>query len=295
MKKLFIPIALATISLLSADQYYQPYGNGYGSCPNCTNGGRNYSGQYDQGQTGNGWRNQSQYDQNGNGWRNNQGQYDQGRNDNGSRNNYQYNDGWRNNSDQMSNNGWRNNQGMVNDNNYRNSRGDQTPNSDQEIYQKIQEKLNSGWFSKGFESVSFGVRNGDVLLRGSVETIEDKNKVEDNVRKVDGVRRINNQIRIDKESANDYKDTQLQDSEKKYPHDQASNQQDRQINAKIRDKLGNGWFSKGYDNIEIKTTNGTVMLSGTVDNTDEIQKINNQIKEIEGVRKVDIQLSVKNQ
>jgi len=95
-------------------------------------------------------------------------------------------------------------------------------------------------------------------------------------------------------TSNTYSDSQLQNSEKKYPQDSAATLQDRQLNAKIREKLSGGWFSKGYDALILRTANGVVVISGNVDNNDDIQKIRDQIRNIEGVRSVNDQLNVKN-
>lgn len=129
--------------------------------------------------------------------------------------------------------------------------------------------------------------SGNVNLSGSVDTLENKNKVEESVRKIDGVKQVNNQISIVKEKSDDaYSDSQLQDSEKKFPLDVASNAQDRQINAKIRHRLSDGWFSKGYESIVIRTNNGVVIISGTVDKPEDIQLISDEVKAIDGVRSV---------
>jgi osmotically-inducible protein OsmY len=182
-----------------------------------------------------------------------------------------------------------------NDNNYGSQGGDnQKSASDREINKKIQDTLNSGWFSKGFQNVSFDVNNGNVTLRGSVDTLENKNKVEASVKKIDGVKQVNNQITISKESPDTYSEAQLQNSEKKFPQDTASNSQDRQLNAKIRDKLNNGWFSSGYETLVIKTANGVVIISGTVDKPEDVRKIGDQIKDVDGVRSVNNHLTVKN-
>ncbi|MBA3721660.1 MAG: BON domain-containing protein [Parachlamydiaceae bacterium] len=52
--------------------------------------------------------------------------------------------------------------------------------------------------------------------------------------------------------------------------------------------------SKGYKTLVIRTTNGVVVVSGTVDKVEDIQKISNLIKDVEGVKSVDNQLSVRN-
>lgn len=286
MKKIFALIALGSAALASADQYYQPYGNGSSYCPSCNNGGYYQDGTYYQENQ----RSQGYYQRDDRNYqRNNQYDYQQQspRNQSYDQNQQYY--------QPQDNQSYDRNQQRNYDNSYGSQKGgNQRSFSDQEISRKIQDTLSSGWFSRGFEGVSFDVNNGNVNLRGSVDTLENKNKVEDSVRKIDGVRQVNNQITIVKESADNYSDSQLQNSEKKYPQDFASNSQDRQLNAKIRDKLSNGWFSKGYETLVIRTTNGVVVISGNVDKPEDVQKINDQVKNIEGVRSVNNQLRVNN-
>ena len=267
MKKLFTLLALGSVTVASADQYNQPYGNGAVS-PSYNSGWSYYQDQPN---------NDNYYQQNPR--QNSQGYYQRN-------NEYDYQQqGQSYNGDQQKN--YNNSYSSQNSDNQRTT-------SDQEINKKIHDTLSSGWFSKGFQNVSFDVNNGIVNLRGSVDTLENKNKVEESVRKIEGVRYVNNQINIAKEKSDTYSESQLQDSEKKYPQDFASNSEDRQLNAKIRDKLSNGWFSKGYETIVIRTTNGVVVISGSVDKPEDIKKINDEIKNIEGAKSINNQLTVKN-
>ncbi len=96
------------------------------------------------------------------------------------------------------------------------------------------------------------------------------------------------------ENSSTYSDSQLQSSEAKYPQDFAANAQDRQINAKIRDTLSNTWFSKDYETLMISTTNGVVVITGTVYKVEDKQKVGDQVKAIDGVKSVNNQLTVKN-
>ncbi len=167
--------------------------------------------------------------------------------------------------------------------------------SDQDLNKKIQESLSSGWFSKGFQNVTSNVNNGIVDLKGSVDTIENKNKVEDSVKKIEGVKQVNNQIIVAKESGNTYSDADLQASEKKFPQDGATTPQDRQINAKIRNKLNNGLFSKGNETFTIKTNNGAVTITGNVKTLADVEKLSDQFSDIQGVKSVNNKVTVKNQ
>lgn len=276
MKQLFTLIALGSVSLVSADQY----GNGSGSCPSCNNGGGYYQ---DQPNNANYYQQRGESNQR----QNQQGNSQRDAQDYQRNNQYDY--------QQQGNQSYDRDQQRNYDNNYGSQKdGNQRTGSDQEIRRRIHETLSSGWFSKGFQDVSFDVNNGNVNLKGSVDSLENKNKIEENVKKIDGVRQVNNQITIVKEIPGTYSEAQLKSSEKKYPQDFASNSQDRQLNAKIRDQLSNGWFSKDYETLAIKTTNGVVIISGTVDKSEDIQKIIDQIKDIDGVTSVNNQLTVKN-
>lgn len=68
------------------------------------------------------------------------------------------------------------------------------PVSDQEIAKKIQDKISSGMFSKGYDHVKAWVNNGVVILQGDVQTSADKESVEKSVRNIDGVRGVDSQI-----------------------------------------------------------------------------------------------------
>lgn len=293
MKKLFALIALGSVSLVSADQYYQPYGSGPG-CPSCNNGEGYYY--QDQPNTGNYYQQNQRQSPQGyyqrddrNFQRNNQydNQQQFPRNQSYDQNQLYYQQQGNQSYDRDQQSNYDNAYGAPKDVNQRGF-------SDQEINKRIHDTLSSGWFSKGFKNVYFDVNNGVVNLRGSVDTLENKNKVEDSVKKIDGVKQVNNQITIVKENPETYTDSQLQNSEKKYPQDFASNSEDRQLNAKIRDKLSSGWFSKGYETLVIRTTNGVVVVSGLVDKFEDIQKIGDQIKGVDGVRSVNNQITVKN-
>ena len=266
MRTLFTLVALGTVSLASAAQYSQATGS-QTSGPNGYQAQQQYYQRSDQSyQRGDqGGYQQQPYGQN-QGYYQQQGQpYYQGQQGYSQNGNYQGQEGY----------------------------SDQNANSDQEILRKIHDNLSSSWFSKGYHDVSYDVSNGIVTLRGSVDTIDNKSKAEDSVRRIPGVRQVNNQITVVDKKTNDYSESQLQSSEKKFPEDYAASSQDRQINAKIRDKLSGGWFSRGNETLMIRTTNGVVTIVGTVDKPEDAQKINDDLKNIDGIRSINNQLAVK--
>ena len=86
---------------------------------------------------------------------------------------------------------------------------------------------------------------------------------------------------------------ELNESEKKYSNDTAGTDTDRQINAKARKALSN-WLGNGYnDTIILRTTNGLVIITGTVKNQDDIKKIVDQVRKVDGVKQVNPQITAK--
>lgn len=171
--------------------------------------------------------------------------------------------------------------------------------ADEEINRKVKEALGAGWLTKGYPEVNSEVRMGIVTLRGTVDTIENKTKADEAVRKIAGVRGVNNQIAVDPNylKNGEPKDTYSKDvktTENKYAQDAAATAEDKVLNAKIREKLASGWFSKGFDAIILRTSNGVVLITGAVDSNDDVQKVHEQVKNVDGVREVNNQLTIKN-
>ncbi len=164
--------------------------------------------------------------------------------------------------------------------------------TDQDIMKKVESEVGSGVFSSGYPNVTYEVKSGVVSLNGTVDKLENKAKLEDNIKKIDGVQQVNSQLKVAPTTKSAYSESQLKDSEMKYPKDSAATSQDRQLNATIRNKTA-GFFTKLNDTVAFKTTNGIVMITGFVDKSDDVMKLGDQVKGIEGVKSVDNQLQVK--
>jgi osmotically-inducible protein OsmY len=74
--------------------------------------------------------------------------------------------------------------------------------------------------------------------------------------------------------------------------DTAATPQDKQINAQLRQRLKNLLSSNDFQAVIIKTQNGNVILVGTITKPEDIDKINEQLKSINGISKVDNQLKI---
>jgi len=171
-------------------------------------------------------------------------------------------------------------------NDYRNNRGSGI--SDQDLANKIRDKIGSGWFSKGFDQVRVQVNNGNVTLQGSVKTWDDKEKVEKEVRNMDGVRSLNSQLNV--QDPNSKKNQQ-----KQFSQDTATSSSDNQLNNKIRDNVSRGWLWDSYKDVALNTSNGVVTLEGSVDNLSDQQKLMKEVQKVEGVKSVKSNLRINNQ
>lgn len=156
---------------------------------------------------------------------------------------------------------------------------------DAKIKSDINNKIKGGWFTEGYDQVMIDVKDGVVTLKGSVETIEDKQDLEKKVRNMDGVKGVESSLKVQK--APDEKDLK-----KDFPQDTYSSSQDEQLNMKIRDNVSTGWLWNSYTNISLNTTNGVVVLRGKVDDMKDQQTLMNEIQKIPGVKEVKSELQI---
>lgn len=170
--------------------------------------------------------------------------------------------------------------------------GSQNETSDEALSKKVKDKIGPGWFSKGYEQVNVQVRNGDVLLRGSVKTKEDKEKLEKEVRNIDGVKNVNSQVKVQELPSN--RDNKEGSYSKAFAQDRYTSPEDKQLNNRIRDAISRGWFVDSYKEVILNTSNGVVTLEGMVDSVDDQKDLLNDVQKIEGVKLVQSRLKIKN-
>lgn len=94
---------------------------------------------------------------------------------------------------------------------------------DQTISQKVHETLSPGWFSRGYEKVTYQVQNGTVLLRGFVNNEDDLRDINEKISKINGVRNIENQIIVQMQNPNQSRNTaqyQYQNPQNQYQQGQ---------------------------------------------------------------------------
>lgn len=265
MRNLIMLIAVGSVSLLSADQY--------SSCSSGQCGGGNYGQQpyYRQGSSDN-YQQRSGYNQQRDRYRQDSRQdsrQDQYRQDQYGQDQYR-----QDRQDQYSSN---DDYDHDNDDNDDNDGGDIAAQNDLALFKRIKQALSS------YDDVFFVVNNGSVTLRGFVEKVDHKNQVEKNVRDIQGVKNV-----IDKIKSRDAaKSANASSQENAMGQDQAATPQDRQLNARIRERLSQWMSKKNIDSLVIRTNNGMVVLVGTVDKPEDAQKATEHVKAIEGVKRVE--------
>lgn len=183
--------------------------------------------------------------------------------------------------------------------------------TDQAILEDIRGQVSSGWFTKGYDRVSFQVNNGAVLLQGSVPTADDKVKLERAIRGIDGVRSLTSQISVQNGAApatttnktfnlntngssinsNRLMNTTNTLTATQFPQDISATPADKLLNAKIRDNVSVGYLWNSYEDVRLNTSNGTVTLEGTVDSIDDQETLLDAIRNIDGVRNVTSKLN----
>ncbi len=164
---------------------------------------------------------------------------------------------------------------------------------DQAVSKNVYENL-YGYISDGNQNISFELNDGVVTLTGYVNTQKDKDKIERDIKRVDGVKQVINNIKVTDTKKLAYYQPKTADNSTATKSsikskDYAALDNDKKINAQIREKLDN----RDFTDVAIITANGVVTLGGFVSNADEFVPFVFEIEKIEGVKKVNNKVSAK--
>lgn len=165
--------------------------------------------------------------------------------------------------------------------------------NDTRLAEEIRDQLGTGWFSRGFDTVTFNVNDGAVVLQGTVPTAEDKANLENSIKGIDGVRSLKSSLTVQGQPAEDLKaqsklldPSEVQKIVQQFPQDKFATPEDRLLNAKIRYATSVGFFFNSFKNVRLNTRNGAVIVEGSVDSAKDQQKLIDAIREIHGVQGV---------
>jgi hyperosmotically inducible protein len=151
--------------------------------------------------------------------------------------------------------------------------------SDTAITAKVKAKLMDDTRLKQTD-VSVTTANGVVTLTGTSQTSDGKTTAEDITRHVDGVKDVDNQIMTPSIGSTISKDTK---SAVKKTEQVTS---DSWITTKVKSALLADSITKGFK-ISVSTTHHVVVMHGTVDSQDTIDKATAIARQIKGVQDVD--------
>ncbi|MFV0339398.1 MAG: BON domain-containing protein [Parachlamydiaceae bacterium] len=75
---------------------------------------------------------------------------------------------------------------------------------------------------------------------------------------------------------------------------QYSQQSNQEISKKVKEVIGagSGWFSKRFEHVSFDVNNGTVTLKGTVDSEDNKISLEETVKKISGVTRVNNEITI---
>lgn len=146
--------------------------------------------------------------------------------------------------------------------------------TDQDIQKKVNDKIGPGWVSKGYDKVHAQVRDGVVFVAGSVKTLKDKEKVERELRNIDGVTNLISKLNVE------------QPESRETGKDSREGYTDQDIQKKVNEKLSPGWFSSGYDKVQFRVRNGVVFVAGSVNSQSDKDKLERDLRNIDGVDNV---------
>ncbi|MBA3284810.1 MAG: BON domain-containing protein [Nitrosopumilus sp.] len=164
---------------------------------------------------------------------------------------------------------------------------------DKQLNDVIRNRLRQWLSTKNVDTLVIKNKNGEVVIIGTVDRQEDIKKADDQVKAIQGVRRLENRLTVEN-TANRGNTANTGTNVSTMPQDSALTPKDKELNSRIRERLGSWLSSRNVEGMMIKTKNGEVVVIGTVDKPEDIEKVNYQLKNIEGITKVDNQLKVKN-
>jgi osmotically-inducible protein OsmY len=134
---------------------------------------------------------------------------------------------------------------------------------DQETAKKIRSTLSSGHF----KDVKFQIKNGNVVLQGYTDSLENRIELAKAILNIDGVNSVNNQLNVFLCDASD-----------------------REVDAKIKELISS---NQDYQNINYKVSKGKVFLSGFAGTEDIMSRAEEGIKKIPGVMSIENKITLK--
>lgn len=195
---------------------------------------------------------------------------------------------------------------------------------DKDLLSKVQMKVKSGQFGNT-SKIQVRVENKVVYLEGMADSQEIIDSLEESIIDISGVKTVINTLKVstmNKSNSNGNKanesarSTQNKTTEqssytnqnrynqpkvsmngtqeqKAMPVDNQQMKADSQLKDQVHNELTNNWFSKNYPGIDVQVSNGIVFLNGEVASQKDKSEIQNRIKGLKGVKRIENNISTK--
>lgn len=167
--------------------------------------------------------------------------------------------------------------------------------SDEQLMQRVRDVIKGDkGFSEFADRIDVKVNDGVVTLKGDVSSDSVKNDVENRVKSVDGVKKVTNNLTVSKTDMTVPMDKMV--IEKKVVEKKtvdAKSMDDSQLSQRVIQVITTDKeFTSFADRINVKVDKGVVFIKGTVDSDNAKAAIERKIKGIEGVQKVNNEITV---
>jgi hyperosmotically inducible periplasmic protein len=149
--------------------------------------------------------------------------------------------------------------------------------SDTDITAKVKLKLADKKGLKGSD-VDVTTTNGVVTLTGTATNSSAKSEAEDLTKQVKGVKDVDNELKTPSSSEAGAKTKALASDTKHAVSDSW-------ITTKVKSELFSDSLTKGFD-VKVVTTQGVVVLSGTLPNEDAVKRAKELAEKVDGVKSV---------
>lgn len=158
--------------------------------------------------------------------------------------------------------------------------------NDHVLLERIQEVVEGDRDANNFQAVEINVDKNIVILRGSVDNEQIRKNLRNKIQQVKGVNQVNDQMTVNSNRGNElaFGNTTSHST---------ANVSDGTIKSNIENKLRPGFFSKGFEQVEVIVNNGEVIVKGVVDSQDDIKTLTDRIQAVDGVQSVDNQAIVR--
>lgn len=157
---------------------------------------------------------------------------------------------------------------------------------DLDLSNRVQSILDKG----NYRNVDAEVRGGAVILRGKIQTAQDRGELQNKLQRIPGLSRIDNRLEVmaDRRWGDSFSSRNTTANQAQADIAAA----DQAIKNEVQSSLRGSFFTKGYPNVRAEVDNGTVILTGTIDSQKSLSDLREKINKIDGVRNIASQLRV---